>query len=62
MPALLNKTSSRPKLDFTVENSARIGSRFDTSVGTTSAWEPAALISAATLSSISLRRPASTRL
>src|ERR1019366_7719713 len=62
MPALLNRTSSRPKFDFTVENSARIDSHFDTSVGTASACAPTALISAATLSSISLRRPASTRL
>ena len=37
MPALLNSTSRRPKLDFTVANSARIDSRFDTSVGTASA-------------------------
>ena len=40
MPALLNKTSSRPKVDFTVANSARIDSRFDTSVGTASACAP----------------------
>ena len=40
MPALLNRTSSRPKVDFTVANSARIELRFDTSVGTASACAP----------------------
>src|SRR5215510_2555490 len=62
IPALLNNTSSRPKVDFTVANSETIDSRLDTSVGTTKACAPATLISPATLSSITLRRPASTRL
>src|SRR4029077_8199290 len=62
IPALLNKTSSRPKVDFIVANRLTIDSRFETSVGTARACAPVALISAATLSSISLRRPASTRL
>src|SRR5262249_7072590 len=62
IPALLKSTSSRPKVDFSVANSERIDSRLDTSVGTANDCAPAALISPATLSSISLRRPASRRL
>src|SRR6201982_3717041 len=44
-PALLNSTSSRPKVDFTVAKSVRIDSRFDTSGGPLSACAPMALIS-----------------
>src|ERR1043165_5886770 len=55
MPALLNSTSSRPYLSFTVANSARMASTLVTSVGTAMPLPPPSF---RTASSGSLRRPA----
>src|SRR5258708_6168210 len=59
MPALLKSRSSRPWAAFTAANSALMAAGSATSVGTTMLRPCVAAPSAATSSSLSLRRPAS---
>src|ERR1019366_1662575 len=60
VPALLNRTSSRPKVSRVLANSARTESGLVTSVGTLSILPPVADADAAVRSNGSARRPAST--
>src|ERR1019366_6826667 len=60
VPALLNRTSSRPKVSRVLANSARTESGLVTSVGTLSILPPVADADAAVRANGSARRPAST--